>query len=100
MSEEEIKAFPLANEHGREFTDPADYIKTPEQGAATSVWCATSCQPDGLGGVDCEDCDIAPVVPAESERLGVRSYAINPEFADRLWRLSERLNRRSVACDG
>jgi Dehydrogenases with different specificities (related to short-chain alcohol dehydrogenases) len=91
MSEEEIKAVPVADEQGREFTDPADYIKTPEQGAATNVWCATSHQLDGMGGVYCEDCDIAPVVTADSQGLGVRPYAINPEFADRLWRLSERL---------
>src|SRR5690606_24104443 len=31
-------------------------FKTPEQGAATSVWCATSLQLQGKGGVYCEDC--------------------------------------------
>jgi NAD(P)-dependent dehydrogenase (short-subunit alcohol dehydrogenase family) len=89
MSEDEIRAVPTADEHGREFTDPADFIKTVEQGAATNVWCATSHQLDGMGGVYCEDCDIAPEVPADSAGLGVRPYATNPEFADRLWRLSE-----------
>ncbi len=35
------------------------HFKTVPQGAATSVWCATSGQLDGMGGVYCEDCDIA-----------------------------------------
>lgn len=34
-------------------------FKTPEQGAATQVWAATSAQLDGAGGVYCEDCDVA-----------------------------------------
>jgi hypothetical protein len=36
-------------------------FKTIEQGAATTVWCATSPQLAGLGGVYCENCDIAPI---------------------------------------
>jgi hypothetical protein len=97
MSEDEIKAVPVTDEHGREFADPADYIKTVEQGAATSVWCATSRQLEGRGGgVYCEDCDIASVVPADSAGLGVRPYAINPEFAKRLWRVSEQLTGVSL----
>ena len=37
--------------------------KTTEQGAATSVWCATSSQLDDMGGVYCEDADIATPSP-------------------------------------
>ncbi len=67
--------------------------KTPEQGAATSVWCATSPQIEGQGGVYCEDCDVAELAPDESQRArGVRPYAVDPEAAGRLWALSERLN--------
>ncbi|HUU33093.1 MAG TPA: SDR family NAD(P)-dependent oxidoreductase [Vicinamibacterales bacterium] len=65
-------------------------FKTPAQGAATSVWCATSPQLDGMGGVYCEDCDIAALVPADSSSWsGVRPYAIDPEAARALWALSE-----------
>jgi hypothetical protein len=72
-------------------------VKTAEQGAATSVWCATSQQLDGLGGVYCEDCDVAIAVPADStEQLGVRPWAIDPEFADRLRTLSERLTGKAI----
>ena len=37
----------------------SDMFKSVEQGAATSVWCATSPQLADKGGVYCEDCDIA-----------------------------------------
>jgi hypothetical protein len=64
-------------------------FKTPEQGAATSVWCATSPRLDGLGGVYCEDCDIARAVAAgENRYAGVDPHARDPESAARLWALS------------
>jgi NAD(P)-dependent dehydrogenase (short-subunit alcohol dehydrogenase family) len=66
--------------------------KTNEQGAATMVWCATSPLLNGKGGVYCEDCDIAEAVPADSVKpYGVRPWAIDPENAKRLWKLSEEL---------
>ena len=71
--------------------NPAGF-KTPEQGAATQVWAATSPQLDGLGGVYCEDCDIAELAPDDLEFSGgVRSYAVDPEQAARLWALSAEL---------
>jgi len=67
-------------------------FKTPEQGAATQVWAATTPQLQGMGGVYCEDCDIAEVVPADDTTAGgVRQYAIDPEQASRLWTLSAEL---------
>jgi NAD(P)-dependent dehydrogenase (short-subunit alcohol dehydrogenase family) len=67
-------------------------FKTPEQGAATQVWAATSPQLDGLGGVYCKDCDIAELAPDDQEFTGgVRSYAVDPEQAARLWALSAEL---------
>ncbi|MFD3924669.1 SDR family NAD(P)-dependent oxidoreductase [Streptomyces sp. NPDC058614] len=68
-----------------------DAFKTPEQGAATQVWAATSPQLAGMGGVYCEDCDIAEPAPADGERSGVQAYAIDPEQAARLWELSAEL---------
>lgn len=61
-------------------------FKTPEQGAATQVWAATSPQLDGKGGVFCEDCDIAEI--SVDDAPGVRPYATDPESAARLWTLS------------
>ncbi len=65
--------------------------KTPEQGAATQVWAATSPQLDGLGGVYLEDCDIAEPAPADGTRTGVQDYAIDPVQAGRLWTVSAEL---------
>ncbi|MFJ9561001.1 SDR family NAD(P)-dependent oxidoreductase [Streptomyces fuscichromogenes] len=65
-------------------------LKTPEQGAATQSWAATSPQLAGMGGVYLEDCDIAePAV--EGESAGVKSWAVDPEQAARLWDLSAEL---------
>ncbi|MFD6291613.1 SDR family NAD(P)-dependent oxidoreductase [Streptomyces sp. NPDC060205] len=66
-------------------------FKSPEQGAATQVWAATSPQLSGMGGVYCEDCDIAELAPADGTRTGVRAYAIDPASAARLWALSAEL---------
>jgi NAD(P)-dependent dehydrogenase (short-subunit alcohol dehydrogenase family) len=66
--------------------------KTPEQGAATQVWAATSPQLEGMGGVYCEDCDIAE--PAAKDTVlgsGVSGWATDPERAARLWKLSAEL---------
>ncbi|OCT16687.1 oxidoreductase [Paenibacillus pectinilyticus] len=72
--------------------EKGDHFKTIKQGAATSVWCATSDALAGMGGVYCEDCDIAEAVPADSGKgYGVRPWAIEPEDAQRLWELSEKL---------
>lgn len=70
--------------------NPAGF-KTPEQGAATQVWAATSPRLTGLGGVYLEDCDIAEPAPADGTRTGVRDHAADPEQAARLWALSAEL---------
>lgn len=69
---------------------PADpTFKTPEQGAATAVWAATSPRLDGLGGLYCEDCDVAGRTKSDDcADAGVRDYAVDPDEAARLWRLS------------
>jgi len=67
--------------------DPSAF-KTPEQGAATQVWAATSPQLDGLGGVYLEDCDVAEPNVADGPRRGVAQHAIDPDQAARLWTLS------------
>jgi NAD(P)-dependent dehydrogenase (short-subunit alcohol dehydrogenase family) len=65
-------------------------FKTTEQGAATSVWCATSPQLTGMGGVYCEDVDIAEAVPADyPQPRGVRPWAMDRALAERLWTMTE-----------
>jgi NAD(P)-dependent dehydrogenase (short-subunit alcohol dehydrogenase family) len=63
-------------------------FKTVEQGAATTVFCATSPLLSDLGGVYCENCDIAPIKSDGDD--GVRPYAIDPDAAQRLWTWTER----------
>jgi NAD(P)-dependent dehydrogenase (short-subunit alcohol dehydrogenase family) len=65
-------------------------FKSTAQGAATSVWCATSAQLDGMGGVYCEDVDVAEAVGADVPGpSGVRPWAMDPELAEHLWKKSE-----------
>jgi NAD(P)-dependent dehydrogenase (short-subunit alcohol dehydrogenase family) len=69
-------------------------FKSVEQGAATTVWAATSTDLAGRGGVYCEDCDIAypTAIGSETARLkGVDDHAIDPIAAEKLWQLSESL---------
>jgi NAD(P)-dependent dehydrogenase (short-subunit alcohol dehydrogenase family) len=87
LATEEMVAMGWIEEDGT----PRVQFKTPEQGAATTVWAATSPQLDGLGGVYCEDCEIADVNDADTPRTGVRTWAIDPDEASRLWRLSAEL---------
>lgn len=95
---EVLRAVGLIDQDGKPIIDPTKNLKTTEQGAATIVWCATSPQLDGMGGVYCQNCDIAPLVPAEIETnqfgsmaRGVVPHAVDPQTADRLWKLSEQL---------
>ncbi len=61
--------------------------KTPQQGAATSVVLATSPRLDGVGGRYFENCNEAgPHVPGT--QTGVAAYALDPEAAAHLWRVS------------
>ena len=90
LSREEMVGYGWVDEDGN--PKPGVEFKAPAQGAATSLWCATSAQLDGLGGVYCEDCDVAELVPADSDRMGgVRPYAADPGEASRLWSLSAEL---------
>ncbi|MER8155631.1 SDR family NAD(P)-dependent oxidoreductase [Streptomyces sp. NPDC094472] len=66
-------------------------FKTPQQGAATQVWAATSPRLNGMGGVYLDDCDIAEPAPADGSRVGVKEWATDPEQAARLWALSAEL---------
>jgi NAD(P)-dependent dehydrogenase (short-subunit alcohol dehydrogenase family) len=56
-------------------------FKTPEQGAATQVWAATSPTLTGMGGVYCADCDIAEV-PESSNVDAARLWALSAELTD------------------
>ncbi len=74
-------------------------LKTIPQGAATTVWCATSPMLDHIGGVYCENGDIAELDLGQiihkyddpSTTRGVRPYSLDENNAKRLWKLSEEM---------
>ena len=60
-----------------------------QQGAATQTWAAASPQLEGMGGLYCEDCDVAALDLGEPPSFaGVRPHAVDPDAAARLWSLS------------
>ncbi|BAV06687.1 NAD(P)-dependent dehydrogenase, short-chain alcohol dehydrogenase family [Filimonas lacunae] len=75
--------------------------KTIQQGAATTIWCATSAQLKNLGGVYCENADVAAYDPDFYTSgkwvnnmfglKGVAPFAVDAEAAQKLWTLSEEL---------
>jgi len=66
------------------------FFKTPPQGAATTLWAATSEMLNDHGGVYCEDCNIAALVSDDDAGFfGVRSWACSDEDAERLWSMTE-----------
>jgi NAD(P)-dependent dehydrogenase (short-subunit alcohol dehydrogenase family) len=88
LSREEMQASGWIDEDGKVLVE----FKTPEQGAATTVWAATSPQLEGMGGVYCADCDIADVVESiQPGGGGVMVHAVDPDQAARLWEVSANL---------
>ncbi|SFW75682.1 NAD(P)-dependent dehydrogenase, short-chain alcohol dehydrogenase family [Chitinophaga sancti] len=77
--------------------------KSKEQGAATSVWAATSPQLQNIGGVYLEDVEIAkydktnydsdPAYKSPGGFAGVAPFALDMEAAQKLWTLSEELTQ-------
>jgi NAD(P)-dependent dehydrogenase (short-subunit alcohol dehydrogenase family) len=86
LEKQEMVDFGWIDENGTPL-NPA--FKSPEQGAATSVWAATSPQLEGLGGLFLEDCEVAEI--STDDAPGVRPYAVDPASAERLWTVSAEL---------
>jgi hypothetical protein len=90
----------LVDESGRPIIDPESGKKTPQQGAATIVFGATSPLLAGIGGVYLKDNDISPLDDAADpgaqgadliRSQNVVPHSIDPQSARRLWELSEQL---------
>ncbi|WP_254560559.1 SDR family NAD(P)-dependent oxidoreductase [Dyadobacter diqingensis] len=84
---------------GNLYPDVAGKLKTIPQGAATTVWCATSPLLNDLGGLYCENCDVAALDEGNLAHnydepftlCGVKPYSVDSDNARRLWKLSEEL---------
>lgn len=85
---EDLRAIGWIDEHGRR-TNLMDW-KTPEEGAATSVWAAVGQELEGIGGRYLEDCQEAtPRTPQTPRGHGYLPYALDPAHAERLWTVSQ-----------
>jgi NAD(P)-dependent dehydrogenase (short-subunit alcohol dehydrogenase family) len=100
LSHEQLAAAGVFDADGRPIRDPSQQLKTVGQGAATQVWCATSRRLDGMGGLYCENVDVAAPMTASGGKMnmadarrltGVMAYAVDEDAAGRLWALSEQL---------
>ncbi|MEO1553751.1 MAG: oxidoreductase [Pseudomonadota bacterium] len=92
LSVEEMAAMGWMNPDGTIPPAIQAMFKTPEQGASTATWAATSPQLEGRGGEYCEDCDIAQLAGPDSQRWEhAREWICDDTKADRLWEMSEKM---------
>jgi NAD(P)-dependent dehydrogenase (short-subunit alcohol dehydrogenase family) len=85
LTDEEMRGFGWIDEQGR----VNDRFKSPEQGAATSVWAAVGPELEGVGGLYLENCNQALPWTEANPFEGVLPHALDPESAERLWTVSE-----------
>ena len=95
LQKEEMVALGWMDEDGSPSEMAKNFFKTTSQGASTSLWCATSPSLNGIGGVFCEDCDIAKRKNDVDESLqryfGVADWAVDTEEASKLWDVTEKM---------
>ena len=93
LEQEEMVALGWMDEDGQPTERVAKMFKTPTQGASTSLWAATSPQLTDIGGVYCENCEVAaPTDDGKNARfIGVNDWAVDSEEASRLWDETERM---------
>lgn len=94
-----FKQMGFFDEHGNMRPEILANLKTIPQGAATSVWVATSPLLNNIGGVYCEDGDIAALISADQvaqtnaslHKNGVQPYSLDKSNAKQLWKLTEEM---------
>ena len=95
LQKEEMVALGWMDENGSPSEMAKNFFKTTSQGASTTLWCATSSSLNGIGGVFCEDCDIAKRKNEVDESLqryfGVANWAVDTEEASKLWDVTEKM---------
>lgn len=97
LTEDDIKALMSSQSLGSEKKESGGTsrgkltLKTIPQGAATSVWAATSPALEGKGGLYLEDCAIAEQVPVGVAEHGYYAWAVDPDAAEKLWQVSEQI---------
>jgi NAD(P)-dependent dehydrogenase (short-subunit alcohol dehydrogenase family) len=92
LSREDLLALGWIDQQGHD----TSHFKTPEQGAATSIWAAVGHELEGIGGRYLENCQEATPYDSRGERAGIpfhgyMPYALDPDRAERLWTVSQEL---------
>ena len=94
LERDEMVALGWMKEDGSPSDLAKNFFKTPSQGASTTLWCATNSKLNDIGGVFCEDCDIAKrksdIEESMQRYFGVADWAIDSEEALKLWEISEK----------
>tara|TARA_B100000902_G_C27120475_1_gene818405 strand:- start:629 stop:997 length:369 start_codon:yes stop_codon:yes gene_type:complete len=98
LEKEEMIALGWMDEDGSPSELAKNFFKSTSQGASTAVWCATNPDLNGLGGVFCEDCEVAKRKSQVDESLqryfGVADWAIDTDEAARLWDVTESMIKK------
>ena len=93
LEKEEMVALGWMDADGSPSELAKNFFKSTSQGASTALWCATSPDLNGLGGVFCEDCDIAKRKSEVDESMqryfGVADWAVNTDEGSKLWEATE-----------
>lgn len=94
LPEEEMAAVLASTAEKNKVSDEGQVrpvMKTIPQGAATSVWAATSPKLTGKGPLYLEDCKVADVIDTPNMISGVLPYALDEMLAEQLWSKTELL---------
>jgi len=93
LQQEEMVAMGWLNEDGSLSDLAKAGFKSPTQGASTSLWAATSKSLDNMGGIYCENCDVADLAgdSPEERYFGVRDWAVDSDEAEKLWQATEEM---------
>ena len=94
LQKEEMVTLGWMKEDGSLSDLAKNFFKTTSQGAATTLWCATNPSLNNIGGVFCEDCDIAKIKSEVDESMqryfGVADWAVDVDEASKLWELTDK----------
>ncbi len=88
---ETLQQFGFLDDKGNPVPEVVASLKTIPQGAATTVWGATSPLLNESGGVYLEDVNIAELATNPSITSGVKPYSLDENSAKQLWKLTEEL---------
>lgn len=99
---EQLRSFGVFDENDKPIVDSEKGLKSPSQGASTTIWCATSPKLNNVGGVYCEDSEIAVLdnpQANDSEKgkddtikmRGIAPFALDEAAAKKLWIMTEGL---------